>query len=220
MKNNKQAELRHDLLSGDWVIVSPSRANVGKKPSSKECPFCNIEKQEKPTLIYSNGKEVNDLKNWTTVVIPNKFPILTPGKIKEEKENDFYIRTKSSGFHEIVVTKNHLKSLAYLPLKKVKEVFDCFQKRMIEYKKHDFVKCSFVFHNHGSLAGASQPHPHSQILTTPFVDNEFRLFLDNAKSYYSREKQCLQCKVLEMEKKNKKRIIFENDNFIAYIPFA
>jgi UDPglucose--hexose-1-phosphate uridylyltransferase len=219
MEKNKQTELRHDLLSGNWVIVCPKRANVRKLPF-KGCPFCNIETQESPTLIYSNGKEVDSLKNWTTVVIPNKFPILTPAKIKEDKENDFYLKTKTAGFHEIVVTKNHLKPIAYLPLKKVKEIFDCFQKRIIEYKKHDFVKCVFVFHNHGSRAGASQAHPHSQIVTMPFIDNEFRLILDNAKSYYRREKECLQCKVIEMEKKNKKRIVFENADFVAYIPFA
>jgi UDPglucose--hexose-1-phosphate uridylyltransferase len=220
MKKNEQSELRHDLLSGNWVVICPKRSGVSKL-KLKECPFCNIEGQEKPTLIYSNGKEINNFDNWTTIVVPNKFPVFSLGKIKEEKkENDFYLKTKTAGFHELVITKDHEKTLAQLPLKKVKEVIDCYQKRLLEYKKHDFVKCSFIFHNNGPLSGASQAHPHSQIITMPFIDNEFRLILDNANEYYSRNKECLQCKVLELEKKNKKRIVFENDSFVAYIPFA
>jgi len=220
MKNNEQSELRHDLLSGNWVVICPQRANV-KNLKQKECPFCNIEKQEKPTLIYFNGKEVDNFDKWTTAVIPNKYPIFSLGKITEEKaENDFYLKTKTAGFHELVVTKDHEKTLAHLPLKKVKEVIDCYQKRLLEYKKHNFVKCAFIFHNHGPLSGASQSHPHSQIITMPFVDNEFRLILDNAKEYYSRKGECLQCKTIELEKKNKKRIVFENDSFVVYVPFA
>jgi len=72
MKNKKEkfpSEIRYDVISQDWVIVATGRA---KRPeafkkekkeeisiSEKECPFCNIETQEPPRLIFENQKEVS-----------------------------------------------------------------------------------------------------------------------------------------------------------------
>jgi UDPglucose--hexose-1-phosphate uridylyltransferase len=220
----KEAELRYDFLNDDWVIVSPVRGErLNSGAITVGCPFCNIESQEKPLLVYSNGvkKEIDDLKDWTTIVIPNKYPVLTPNqKCEEEKESSICSIIKSAGFHELVITNDHEKSLALLPLDHIKEVLTCYQQRIIAYKKYDFVKNVVVFHNNGKEAGSSQPHPHSQILTIPLIDKEFRITLENHKKYFSKSKECLRCRVNEEEKKFKKRIVSENKDFIAYIPFA
>jgi UDPglucose--hexose-1-phosphate uridylyltransferase len=221
--NKKESELRYDLLNDDWIIISPIRANRLKKTALSGCPFCNIESQEKAVLVYSNGimKDINDLKDWTTIVIPNKYPIFIPSqKNKEEKENNIYSKIKSGGFHELVITRDHEKSLALLPVDKVKEVLSCYQQRIIEFKNFDFVKNVVIFHNNGKEAGSSQPHPHSQILTIPLIDKEFKITLNNHSKYFKENKECLRCKVNKEEKDFKKRIVFENSDFIAYIPFA
>jgi UDPglucose--hexose-1-phosphate uridylyltransferase len=219
----KETELRYDLLNDDWVIISPSRAERLKERAIPGCPFCNIKNQEKAVLIYSNGvkKDTKDLKDWTTIVIPNKYPIFIPHKKnKEAKENNIYSKVKPAGFHEIVITRNHEKSLALLSINNIKEVINCFQERIIEFKKHDFVNNVIVFHNHGKEAGSSQPHPHSQLLTIPLIDKEFRITLDNHSKYFKENKECLRCKMDKEEMKIKKRIVFQNDDFVAYIPFA
>ncbi len=154
-------------------------------------------------------------------MIPNKYPIFVPfQKSEEKKESSIYSKIKSSGFHELVITRDHEKSLALLPLDKIKEVFTCYQQRIIEFKNYDFVKNVVIFHNHGKEAGSSQPHPHSQILTIPLIDKEFRITLENHNEYFKKNNECLRCKVNKEEKKSKKRIIFENKDFIAYVPFA
>jgi len=215
----KESELRYDLLTDDWVIIAPQRRNKSK--ASKACPFCDLKAQKKPVLIFSKGKKVNDLKEWTTVVFPNKYPVFYPGtRAKEEKENRFRLKIKSGGFHEVVVTREHNKPFAHLSLERIKEVINCYQERYIELNKHDFVKYILIFQNHGKEAGASQEHPHSQILTSPLIDKEFKNILSISQDYFKQNKQCLQCKVNKMEKRNKKRIVFENEDFIAFCPFA
>jgi len=220
----KETELRYDLLTDDWVVVAPGRAKrFREKNPLGVCPFCEIESQREPALVYSNGvkKDSEDLKNWTTVVIPNKYPVCNPYQNpKKEKENEFRLKIKSPGFHELVITRDHSKPMALLPLGKIKEVFDCYKDRLTEYKKYDFVKQVVVFHNHGSDAAASQPHPHSQILTMPLIDKEFEIILNNSEKYFKKNKKCLQCEIINLEKKNKERIVFENKDFIAYCPFA
>ena len=215
----KPTELRYDLLTNDWIIVAPIRGSIIK--TQKECPFCNLKEQRKPSLIFNKGKKVKSLKEWTTIVIPNKYPVFDlKTKIQEKKENEFHLKINSKGFHDLVITKEHNKPMAKLSIERIKEVIDAYQERYSELTKYDFVKYILIFHNHGKEAGASQKHPHSQILTSPLIDKEFKIILSNAKEYFKKNNSCLQCKIIEIEKDIKKRIVFENDDFIAFCPFA
>lgn len=235
MQENKfPSELRFDLISKDWVVIATGRAKRLEhfkrekrkeiEISPKECPFCNIETQEKPILIYSQGKKVSPEKipdNWTTIVIPNKFPAFLPySKLEKKIEGGLYQKMNAVGHCELVITRDHQKSLALLPLEHVKEVIDAYQERFLELKKEKFVNYIFIFHNHGAEAGASQPHPHSQIITTPLVDVDLKKALSNAKRYYKKNKKCIYCQMNKWEMKIKKRIVFENGDFLALCPFA
>jgi UDPglucose--hexose-1-phosphate uridylyltransferase len=77
-----------------------------------------------------------------------------------------------------------------------------------------------IFHNHGKEAGASISHPHSQLMAIPVVAPYIQLELDGAKKYHKSNKHCVFCTVIEHEILEKKRIVFENDDFIAFCPFA
>ncbi len=217
------SELRFDLVSRDWVVIATGRA---KKPEmfkkerrikveipKKKCPFCNLETQEKPLLICPN-----------TVVIPNKFPAFLPlpqgAKWEKRIEDELYQTMNAVGVCELVVTRDHEKSLALLPLENVKEVIDCYQERYLELKKLPFVNYISIFHNHGVEAGASQPHPHSQIITTPLIDIDLQKALINSKKYFKKNKKCLYCQMNDWERKTKRRIVFENKDFLVICPFA
>lgn len=238
MDRRKKApsELRYDIVSKDWVIIATGRAkrpeNFKKERrnktsvSCKKCPFCNLNKFcEKPVLIYFKGNKIclngSEVKDWTTVVIPNKYPVFLPGlKYKKIVEGDLYRTIITSGYHELVITSDHEKPLALLPIEHVKEVIDVYQKRYSDLKKEDYVNHIAIFHNHGPEAGASQPHPHSQILTTPLIDVDLRRSITNSRSYYRKNNKCLYCKMNEWEIKEKKRLVFENKDFVAVCPFA
>jgi UDPglucose--hexose-1-phosphate uridylyltransferase len=216
----KETELRYDLLNNDWIIISPERQKR-KQSLNNDCPFCNIKSQEKPIVIYNNGKKVKNFKEWTTTIISNKYPVYNTKKdIKQKKENKFHLKINSGGFHELVVTKEHDKTISDLSIDRIKETINCYKERYNDLKKYNFVKYISIFQNHGKEAGASQEHPHSQILTTPLIDKEFNIILSNFKNYFKENNSCLQCKINEIEKKNKKRIVFENEDFIAFCPFA
>ena len=122
-KTKFPSELRLDLISKDWVVIATGRAKrpeafkKEKRPEikipEKDCPFCNIETQEKPVLILSQGKKI-PLKgkipqNWTTVVIPNKFPAFLPQPRMEKKiEGNFLLLDREEE--------------TYIPMHRIKEV--------------------------------------------------------------------------------------------------
>jgi UDPglucose--hexose-1-phosphate uridylyltransferase len=240
------SELRYDSVSRDWVVIATGR---GKRPeffkekkrikntiAKAKCPFCNIETQEPPVLIYSGGKKVfsekNDPcregrvkpdipKNWSTIVIPNKFPALLPCyKLEKKKEGQFYRKMNAVGFCELVVTKNHEKQFPHLKKEEVKQIFDAYHERYLKLMDRELVNYISIFYNHGAEAGASQSHPHSQIMTTPLIDVDLKNGLLNSHAYFQKNKKCIYCEFNKLDKKAKKRIVFENKYFLVICPFA
>lgn len=233
-KKKIPSELRFDLISKDWVIIATGRAKRPEafklkkrakiKISKKECPFCNIETQKPPLLIFSKGKKISSKKipkDWTSIVIPNKYPALLPQKtLKKKREGKFYQKISGIGYCELVITRDHKKHFPHFELWQIKEVIDCYQLRYLDLMKKPHVAYVSIFHNHGAEAGASQPHPHSQIITTPLIDVDLLKALSNSKKYFEKIGKCIYCQMNKWEMKVKKRIIFENKDFLVLCPFA
>lgn len=234
MTNKKfPSELRYDLISKDWVVVATGRARrpetfkeeerkVEEVPPEK-CPFCKIETQKEPTLVFVNGERVKGEipEDWTVVSIPNLYPAFTPkDRLDKEKKDNLYQVMNAVGFHEVVVTKDHEKQIAQFSKEKIKEVIDAYHQRFKKLSKKKFVNYVFIFHNHGVEAGASIAHPHSQIITTPLIDSDLRKALNTSREYFEENKECVYCEANQWEQKEKERIVFENDKFLVLCPFA
>ncbi|UMX47553.1 MAG: galactose-1-phosphate uridylyltransferase [Candidatus Nealsonbacteria bacterium DGGOD1a] len=235
--NNKccPSQLRYDEVSRDWVVIAPGR---GKRPEAfkrerihspitpQDCIFCNLEKQAPPIMALANGKKVDAAllpADWTLAVIPNKFPAFCAvegAKICKQRVGPLYHSMDAAGFCEVVVTRSHEKHIALMDVAAVEELIAAYRTRYLDLKKRDFVKYISIFHNHGVEAGASQPHPHSQIITSPLIDVDVRNALANSKRYYQRNKKCISCEMTAWERKDKARIVYENKDFIATCPFA
>ena len=189
LRNNKQhkitegpkciSELRQDLVGGDWMIVATGRA---KRPNSftggrqkfeqniSQCPFEDPQAtgHGEPLLIYYQGGQ-----KWSLQVIKNKFPALGQGDCSKTYKEGPYTLMDGTGFHEIIITRDHKKHLALMSIEKVEEVLGAYQERYLMLMDHKCVNYIFVFHNHGKEAGATIPHPHTlppglSLTHTPF----------------------------------------------------
>jgi UDPglucose--hexose-1-phosphate uridylyltransferase len=212
------SELRSDPLSKDWVIIATGRGKrpeTFKKekreepiPSKKTCPFCQV-KKDKAILALTN-----------TIVVLNKYPALIPSKALNEKSRGPYQRIDGVGYHEVVITKDHRKSLAQLSVGQVKEVIDVYQERYLDLMNEPFIKYVSIFHNHGQEAGASIFHPHSQIIAAPVIDPDLNRAVLNSQKYYQEKKSCLYCLMNKWERATRERIVFENKEFLVICPFV
>jgi UDPglucose--hexose-1-phosphate uridylyltransferase len=229
-KNKKQkniSELRQDLVSGTWAVVATGRAKrpeMFKKQkrevfqeSTKDCPFCHLgdPKEGKNPLIYfrENG-------DWSLRVIPNKFPAFKQERGLNKREQGPFHIMDGIGFHEVIITKDHDRQMANFEVAEVAEVLDCYQERYLDLMNRRFVNYISIFHNHGKEAGASISHPHSQLIALPVIDPDISRSLQGSCNYYRANKKCVHCVMIEWERKSKKRIIFENDDFVVFCPFV
>ena len=234
-KNKKTpSELRFDIVSKDWVVIATGRAKRPemfkeeqertREDKNKGCPFCNIGKKDKPILVFIKGKKQKNIrelpKSWSLVVIPNKYPAVVPGgKLRERAEGPYQIMD-GVGFHEVVITRDHHKDMTQFSSEEIKEVIDAYQERYLELMNEPNVNYISVFHNNGKKAGASISHPHSQIMAIPVVDPDLEKSLTGSYRYFNFHKKCIHCEMIKWDRQDGRRVVFENDDFIALCPFA
>lgn len=229
-KNGKTqlTELRQDLVTGDWVVIATGRAKRPEEFASKRrelvmedpnqpCLFCHPEEseQEKDILIYEQANG-----DWSLRVFPNKYPAFVRGRAPKYNEEGPYFSMDGAGYHELIVTRDHHKQIAQLNVLEVAEIVDSFQERYIDLMNKKSVNYIEIFHNHGKEAGASINHPHSQLMAIPVVSPYVKSELDGAENYHKNNKHCVYCSMIEWEEEHKKRVIFENEDFIALCPFS
>lgn len=220
-----RAELRQDLITGNWVVISPRRKRRPHTPfrpahykyqEEKKCIFCDpaASGQEKDVLIYGNEK------NWTLRVFPNKYPAFQKGIYLNKRFKGPFFAQDAIGFHEIIVTRDHQKSLGEFGTLEIAEVLKAYQERYIKLMNKKFVQYISIFHNHGPTAGASVAHPHSQLIAVPIVSRETQEELKGAEDYFLKNRECVFCRVVANELTEKTRLVFQNDYFVVFCPFA
>lgn len=224
-KTAPESELRQDIVTGDWVVIATGRA---KRPDSfvrterivahdEIDPFADPEAsaQEKDVLIYRRPDG-----DWSLRVFPNKYPAFSRGKAVKELSEGPYFAMNGVGYHEVIVTRDPHRSLALLPTWQVAEVIDAYQERYLDLMNKKSVNYIQILHNHGKEAGASLSHPHSQLMAIPVISPYVELELDGAERYYQRNKEKVYSIIVEYETAYEKRVVYENDHFVVFCPFA
>lgn len=222
------SELRFDPVSKDWILIATGRARKPetftketrqeiKRPgeSKSSCNFCRRIEKEKPLLEYKDKKGF-----WFVKVVPNKYPAFCSGDGLNKRVQGPYQVMDGVGFAEVVITRDHIRSIAQFSIQEIRQVLDAYQKRYLDLMNKKFVNYVSIFHNHGEGAGASKSHPHSQIITHPIIDPDLNSSLLGSVEYWEKHKKCVHCAMLDFDKKDGQRIIFENEDFLVISPFA
>ncbi|HNX90467.1 MAG TPA: galactose-1-phosphate uridylyltransferase [Candidatus Omnitrophota bacterium] len=222
------SELRFNYIMQDWVIIATERANkpeTFKKEKCEEtipafdpkCPFCPGNE--------GDGKDetarIGDVHSWKVRAIYNKYPALSPD-VKEERKI-FGIHNKAAGFgvHEVVVENpRHDVCLATMPEESVFDVVKMYKMRYEAIRCVNGIEAITIFKNHGEMAGASQKHPHSQIVATSVVPHHIRSRVNNSIQFFDIMRKCVVCAMIEQELKDKERMVLETENFVAFVPYA
>jgi len=223
-------ELRKDPVSGRWVIISVER---GKRPTDFSslplkrrtggfCPFCPGNEHTTPPDIMVFREVRNDpASRWTLRVVPNKFPALEiHGDISRTGEGIFD-KMNGIGAHEVIIeTPDHELSLSTMPLRAVEDVLWAYHARMGDLKNDRRFKYALIFKNEGDIAGASLEHSHSQLIALPIVPKTVHEEKESARRYFEYKERCLFCDIISQELLTRRRVVYENDSFLAVAPFA
>lgn len=200
------AELRYNPLIKDWVMIASNRQARPNMPKDY-CPFC------------PEFKKVPE--NFTVYKYDNDFPALSQHPPKpDDVANEFFKVKPAYGKCEVILySPDHYATLPDLSVDHITELVDLWSDRFEDLRKDEKIKYIFIFENRGELVGVSMPHPHGQIYGYSVVPKKIELEAASAKEYYAENDQCLYCDMLSYEQKDGRRIIFENDSFVVFLPF-
>ncbi len=227
-------ELRKDPVVSRWVIISTERSKrpsdlakpeskTGSEEKPKFCPFCggNEDSTPKEVLSYREKGTEPNTAGWTLRVVPNKFPALMIEGDLGRRGDGIYDMMNGIGAHEVIVeSPEHDINLANLSEERFQDVMWAYRDRIIDLKKDKRFRYILIFKNEGLRAGASLEHTHSQLIALPIVPKAVAEEMYGAKKYYEYKERCLFCDLVSQEIEEQKRVVAENEDFLAICPYA
>ena len=224
-------ELRKDPVVGRLVVFSPERQIRPERYKCEELlptrpeedPFLEGHEKYTPAELYAvrpNGGGANG-PGWQLRVVSNRFPALRVEGELEKEAVGFYDRMNGIGAHEVIVETPHPQLvLEKQNLAGAARVFESCRARILDLSKDVRLQYAQVFKNHGAMAGATMPHPHTQLIALPVTPTVLKEKLVAARRYYIEKDRNLFADILQAERKMGDRVVFENDGFTAFCPFA
>ena len=223
-------ELRKDPILGRWVIISTERAQRPRdfytcpdKPDPKGCPFCEGREDMTPPEIFAfrSPQSRPHSPGWEVRVIPNKYPALRIEGEMGKEGRGVYDMMNGIGAHEVIIeTPDHHKCLEMHTRESLAKILEAYKLRIMDLTQDRRFKYILIFRNEGKAAGASLSHPHSHLIATPVTPKRVKEELVGALDYYNYKDRCIFCDILKQEIDEHERIVYENELFVAFCPFA
>ena len=232
----QQPHRRFNLLTREWVLVSPHRTQrpwqgqVEKLPSDSQpsydpaCYMCpgNHRATGAITPVYTG-----------TYVFDNDYPALLPdsqepqeaethdgGELLQGDHKGLLVARGEQGICRVVCfSPRHNLSPAKMELADLRRVVDVWAEQYHELGALPFINHVQIFENRGAMMGCSNPHPHGQIWANATVPNEPAKETLALGAYRASRSSCLLCDYLKLERERGERLIAENSHFCALVPF-
>ncbi len=213
---------RRNPLTGDWVLVSPHRA---KRPWQGAVEATTTEQRpshDPSCYLCAGNTRIGGASNpnyTETYVFENDFrALLDPTPEIDEPNDPLFTASKVEGTCRVVCfSPDHSKTLPVLSVDELETVIDTWAAQVDELSaQYRWVQ---VFENKGAAMGCSNPHPHGQIWATSELPNEaFKEDLNQA-DYLARNGRPLLVEYAEREHALRERVVVENDDWIAVVPY-
>ena len=183
---------RKNILTGDWVLVSPHRTNRPWQGELSPAPKETRLSYESGCYLCPGNKRANGDVNpqYThTFVFTNDFSaLLEDVPPDKQKRNNLLSRKNELGICRVVnFTPRHDLTLAEMKESEIEEVITAWQNEYNSLGSHPRINYVQIFENKGSLMGNSNPHPHGQIWAQESIPMEPLKELKRFRLYYTKK---------------------------------
>ena len=176
MTKAQAPERRLNLLTGDWVLVSPDR--IGRpwqgaprpealagpaQPRSALLPV--------PRAVRAGGARNPDYAG--VFIFDNDFPALVENAAGTSTLDDVLVRQAESGLCRVICySPDHAAAMSAMTPGAIGAVVDAWASQFADLAARPDVGAVTIFENRGEMMGASSAHPHGQIWATRGVPGE------------------------------------------------
>ncbi len=213
---------RFNALTGDWILVSPHRTKRPWQGKQETSSGAGRPAYDPKCYLCPGNERMGGEKNpayESTNVFDNDFAAILKEKGPEAGEQDELLQTQAvSGTCRVICfSPRHDLTLPEMSREAIGKVIDLWAEQTTELgKKYRWVQ---VFENKGDIMGCSNPHPHGQIWASDVIPNEPAKEERQQRAYFEKNGSPLLSDYLEREVKSGERIVVENTDWVALVPF-
>ena len=215
---------RYNPLLREWVLVSPHRTERPWQGKVHEAPQEAQPAYDPNCYLCPGNARAAGVRNpayKSTLVFDNDFPALLPSAPDSHLDlNGLIVAHAERGICRVVCfDPRHDLTIASMGLEQIRRVVDVWVEQYNELGSIPWINHVQIFENRGAMMGASNPHPHCQTWANANLPNQPFREQDSMEQYSKAHKCCMLCEYLALERKAGERIVYENDAFIALVPF-
>jgi|SRR5579863_825264 len=223
---NEDPHRRLNPLTNEWVLVSPHRATRPWQGEVGAPSLATVPAYDPECYLCPGNSRAGGLRNpaySSTFVFDNDFAALKPGVAPAHldlAEKGLIVAETEPGVCRVMCfSPRHDLTLGAMPANEVEQVIKTWVAEFQQLSAGENIQHVQIFENRGAIMGASNPHPHCQIWATASIPEVPRKELASQQAYLSLRSRCLLCDYMELEERQKIRLIYQNDAFTAVVPF-
>jgi UDPglucose--hexose-1-phosphate uridylyltransferase len=213
---------RYNLLTGEWILVSPHRTERPWRGQVEKPPEEVLPAYDPTCYLCPGNRRAGGVRNpeyKSTFVFTNDFSALLPETPKATVNPHPLFRAEGEpGTCRVVCfSPRHDLTLPEMPVEEIRSVIDVWAAQTAELgQRYRWVQ---VFENKGEIMGCSNPHPHGQIWAGSTLPNEPAKEERQQRAYLETHDVTLLVEYADLEAAEQERVVVENRHWLAVVPF-
>lgn len=214
---------RYNILTGEWVLVSPHRNKRPWQGQQEEVQLVDLPAYDPDCYLCPGNMRANNNRNPQyegVFVFDNDFPALLSAAEPEVYSNGLLKAQSEAGICRVVCYHpDHSLSMSGLSQPQIEAVISEWQAQYEELGDLDGINHVQIFENKGAVMGCSNPHPHGQIWAQESVPDEVLKKDQRQSQHWTARKESLLKNYLDQELSEASRVVFENSQMVCLVPF-
>lgn len=220
--NSNTSHSRLNLLTGEWLLVSPHRTERPWQGQVEEIEAESDVQWDADCYLCPRNSRAGNNENPDyrgCFVFDNDFPALTAAPGPDGSDAMLQSRSETGRCRVLCYTERHDLRLATMSLADVSHALHALFTEFRQLDEQDGIGYVQMFENRGQMMGCSNMHPHAQIWATQHVPTEALKELEQQRRYLEKHGSPLLMDYLAKELTDGARVVFESTHFVVLVPY-